>query len=107
MGKVITVNDNNFATEVLESNIPVLVDFGADWCGPCARQLPILEKFAEENKDKVKVVSIDIEEALSVTAKFGVKSVPSLLLFMGGEKVNTKVGLTSLADLGSFVSSKS
>ena len=106
MGDVITVNDKNFETEVLASNVPVLVDFGAEWCGPCARQLPILEKFASENQGKVKVVTIDIEEALSVTSKFGIKSVPSMLLFVDGKKVDMRVGLTNLADLTNFVLTK-
>lgn len=103
MGDVITVNDKNFETEVLASNVPVLVDFGAEWCGPCARQLPILEKFAAENQGKIKVVTIDIEEALSVTSKFGIKSVPTMLLFVDGKKVDMRVGLTNLTDLTNFV----
>lgn len=106
MGDVIAVDDKNFEAEVLASTVPVLVDFGAEWCGPCARQLPILEKFASENKGKVKVVSVDIEEALSVTSKFGIKSVPSILLFMSGQKVDMKVGLTTLVDLNNFVLTK-
>lgn len=106
MGDVIKVDDQNFEAEVLASAVPVLVDFGAEWCGPCARQLPILEKFATENKGKVKVVTVDIEEALDITSKFGIKSVPSMLLFVGGKKVDGKVGLTALADLNSFVLTK-
>jgi thioredoxin 1 len=106
MGDVTAVDDKNFEAEVLASTVPVLVDFGADWCGPCARQLPILEKFAAENKGKVKVVSVDIEEALTVTSKFGIKSVPSMLLFIGGQKVDSRVGLTTLVDLNSFVLTK-
>jgi thioredoxin 1 len=103
MSDVLTVNDNNFDTEVLAAKLPVLVDFGAEWCGPCARQLPIVEKFASENKDKVKVVTVDIEDALSVTSKFGIKSVPSMLLFIDGKKIDMKVGLISLSDLNAFL----
>lgn len=106
MGDVIIVDDKNFEAEVLASTLPVLVDFGAEWCGPCARQLPILEKFASENKGKVKVVKVDIEEALSVTSKFGIKSVPSMLLFVNGKKVDSRVGLTVLAELNNFVLTK-
>lgn len=106
MGDVIAVNDHNFETEVLASKIPVLVDFGAEWCGPCARQLPILEKFASEHQGKVKVVKIDIEEALVVTSKFSIKSVPSMLLFVDGKKVDMQVGLTNLAELNNFVLTK-
>jgi len=106
MGDVIVVNDKNFESEVLASTLPVLVDFGAEWCGPCARQLPILEKFASENKGKIKVVTVDIEEALSVTSKFSIKSVPSMLLFIDGKKIDMRVGLTVLADLNNFVLTK-
>ena len=106
MGGITAVDDKNFEAEVLGSNLPVLVDFGAEWCGPCTRQLPIMEKFAFEHKDKIKVVSIDIEEALSVTAKFGIKSVPSILFFIDGKKVDMRVGLTSLAELNNLVSIK-
>lgn len=105
MSNVVTVDDNNFETEVLQSDRPVLVDFSAVWCGPCQRQLPIIEKFASDNK-RVKVCKVDVDDAPKVAARLGIKSVPSLLLFNSGEKVGSKVGLTSLAALDNMVLEK-
>lgn len=100
------VDDSNFETEVLKSSVPVLVDFSATWCGPCQRQLPILQKFADANLDKIKVVKVDIDEAPEITSKLGIRGVPSMVLFNQGQKVDMKVGLTSLADLNNFVTTK-
>jgi len=93
------INDNNFEAEVINSEVPVLIEFGAVWCGPCKRQLPILEEFAESNKDSVKVLSLDIDESPVVTGKFNVRGVPTLMLFKDGKKVGVKVGLTTKAGL--------
>lgn len=106
MSDVINVDDNNFEKEVLKSDVPVLVDFSATWCGPCQRQHPILEKFATEQQDKVKVVIVDIDDAPNVTAKLGIRSVPSLMLFNAGEKIETKIGLTTLGELNNLITTK-
>jgi thioredoxin 1 len=98
------VDDKTFESEVLNSTLPVLVDFSAAWCGPCLKQLPILEKFAIDNSSKIKVVKIDIDESPVVAAKFGIKSIPSMLLFNQGKKLDMKVGLTSAAILNKWVS---
>lgn len=103
MSDVVSVNDSNFETEVLNAQVPVLVDFSATWCGPCQRQLPIMEKFASDNLTRIKVVTIDTDDSPAVAAKYGIKSVPSILLFNNGERVDTKVGLTSAASLQSWV----
>ena len=100
------VDDSNFETEVLKSSVPVLVDFSATWCGPCQRQLPILQKFADANANTIKVVKVDIDEAPEITSKLGIRGVPSMVLFNQGQKVDMKVGLTSLADLNNFVTTK-
>jgi thioredoxin 1 len=105
MTEIVHVDDSNFESEVLNSELPVLVDFSATWCGPCQRQLPILEKFAADNA-KVKVVKVDIDDAPNVTAKLGIRSVPSLVLFNLGKPVSTKVGLTSLSELSNLVLTK-
>ena len=106
MSDIVIVDDNNFETEVLQSRIPVLVDFSAIWCGPCQRQLPIVEKFAADNKNRVKVCKVDVDDAPGIASQLGIKSVPSIVLFHWGKKVDSKVGLTSLAALDNFVLEK-
>lgn len=106
MSNVIDVDDNNFESEVLNSTVPVLVDFSATWCGPCQRQTPIVEKFALEQNGTVKVCKVDIDDAPSVTAKLGIRSVPSLMLFNDGKRIDSRVGLTSLKDLNELLISK-
>lgn len=88
------VDDTSFEKEVLESEMPVLVDFSASWCGPCKRQLPIMEKFASDNTDKVKVVKVDIDDAPTFSNKFNIRGVPSIVLFHKGQVIDTKVGVT-------------
>ena len=102
MSNVVHVDDNNFEAEVLQSEVPVLVDFGATWCGPCQRQLPIVEKFATDNEN-VKVCKVDIDDAPAMAAKFGIRSVPTLMVFSDGASLGTKVGLSSLADISNFM----
>ncbi|CAB4196961.1 TrxA Thiol-disulfide isomerase and thioredoxins [uncultured Caudovirales phage] len=106
MSDVISVDDGNFESEVINSKLPVLVDFSAPWCGPCSRQLPILEKFAKDNLTKVKVVKIDIDECQALSSKYGIRSVPSLLLFNNGQNIGMKVGLLPQSALDQFVSEK-
>ena len=103
---VINVDDTNFETEVLQSKLPVLVDFSATWCGPCQRQLPIIEKFAADNENRVKVCTVDIDDAPAITSKLGIRGVPSIYLFNQGLKVDAKIGLTTLAALDGFVLEK-
>jgi thioredoxin 1 len=106
MSDFLCVDDSNFESEVINSKVPVLVDFSAVWCGPCQRQLPVLEKFAAAKADSLKIVKVDIDESPGIASRFGIRSVPTLLLFNQGQKVDMKVGLTSLADLDRFVLAK-
>ena len=106
MSDVVHVDDSNFEAEVLKSDKPVLVDFSATWCGPCKAQLPVVEKFATENKGNFKVCKVDIDEAPVLASKLGIRSVPSLFFFKEGLKIDSKVGLTSMAGLDTLVGKK-
>jgi thioredoxin 1 len=87
--------DGNFESEVIKSDVTVLVDFTATWCGPCKALAPIVEKVADEFEGKVKVGKLDIDANAEMTRKYGVRSVPTLLIFRGGEKIGQHVGLTT------------
>ena len=89
---VIELTDDNFESEVLKSNVPVLVDFTATWCGPCKALAPVVEKLADECAGTAKGGKLDIDDAPDVTKKFGVRSVPTLMVFAGGEKKHQHVG---------------
>ena len=86
------VSDATFDKEVLQSSEPVVVDFFAEWCGPCKAMAPALEAVATELKGKVKVVKIDVDENPSTTTKYGIQAMPTILLFKDGKVVNHKVG---------------
>src|SRR5512140_1896347 len=90
---------DNFDTEVLGSDTPVLVDFTATWCGPCKALAPIVDKIADEFQGKVKVGKLDIDANPQITAKYGVRSVPTVLVFKGGQQVGKHVGLTNRDNL--------
>ncbi len=92
-------NDAMFRSEVLESDKPVLVDFFATWCGPCRMVSPIVDEIAAERTDTLKVVKVDVDEAPSVAAAYGVMSIPTLIVFKGGEPVNTQVGAVPKAKI--------
>lgn len=106
MSELEYVDDSTFEAEVINSVLPVLVDFSANWCGPCQKQLPILEKFASSNLETLKIVKVDIDESPQIASSFGIRSVPSMILFKNGKKLDIKVGLTSLQELEKFVFQK-
>lgn len=93
----------NFDSEVLHSDVPVLVDFTATWCGPCKALAPIVEKIADEFVGKVKVGKLDIDASPALASKYGVRSVPMVLIFKGGEKIGQHVGLTTRDKLVSLL----
>lgn len=90
-----TFNDNNFEQEVLKSDIPVLVDFYADWCGPCKMMAPVVEQIAAEFAGKVKVGKINVDESQKVAQKYNIMSIPTFLVFKNGEVTDTLVGAVS------------
>nr|2YJ7_A Chain A, LPBCA THIOREDOXIN [synthetic construct]2YJ7_B Chain B, LPBCA THIOREDOXIN [synthetic construct] len=89
---VIEVTDENFEQEVLKSDKPVLVDFWAPWCGPCRMIAPIIEELAKEYEGKVKVVKVNVDENPNTAAQYGIRSIPTLLLFKNGQVVDRLVG---------------
>ena len=88
----IELNEKNFSEEVLKSSIPVLVDFWAEWCGPCRVVGPIVDQIADELKGKLKVAKVNVDDAQELAAQFNVMSIPTLLIFKGGAPVEQMVG---------------
>jgi thioredoxin 1 len=86
------VSDANFGEEVLSSKEPVLVDFWAEWCGPCRAIAPVLEELSSELQGKVKIVKLNVDENPSTTVKYGVRSIPTMILYKDGEPVDMKIG---------------
>ncbi|VVC76842.1 Thioredoxin-1 [Aquicella siphonis] len=97
------ISDASFENEVIESNIPVIVDFWAQWCGPCKALAPIIEDVASQYTDKVKFVKLDVDHNPSTPPKFGVRGIPTLILFKEGQVVATQVGLINKAELAKFI----
>ena len=92
-------NNDNFETEVLKSDIPVLVDFYADWCGPCKMMAPIVHQLAEAYAGQMKIGKLNVDQALLVAQKYRVMNIPTFIFFKGGEPIATLVGGMSKADL--------
>ncbi len=99
----IKVSDTSFDSDVLGSNDPVLVDFWAEWCGPCKQIGPALEEISEEMGDKIKIVKINVDENPNAPMQLGVRGIPALFLFKGGEVVSNKVGAAPKAALQSWI----
>lgn len=97
------ITSANFQTEVLESDVPVLVDFWAVWCGPCMTQGPIVEQVAEQFQGKARVGKLDVEAAGDIASKYGVMAIPTLMLFKNGEVVERMTGLRQAPELAAVL----
>ena len=95
---IVTLTDSNFDPEVVKSSTPVLVDFWAEWCGPCKMVAPILDELATEYNGKVKIAKLNIDDYQSLATQYGIRAIPTLLIFMQGQVVDQIVGLRSKKD---------
>ena len=92
MGDMLEVSDDSFDSEIIDSDMPAMVDFWAEWCGPCKMVSPVVEELAGEYKGKIKMAKMDVDKNRQTPARFGIRNIPTLMLFKGGEEVNRIVG---------------
>ena len=104
MSEIILTN-KNFEAEVLKSEIPVLVDFFATWCGPCKMLAPVISEISERYEGKIKVGKVNVDEENELAMKYEISSIPTLVLFKEGKVVNTKIGLCSKSEIESMINS--
>ncbi|MCZ8234363.1 MAG: thioredoxin TrxA [Inhella sp.] len=97
------VSDASFEADVLQSSTPVLVDYWAEWCGPCKMIAPVLDEVAASNQGKLQIAKMNVDENREVPAKFGIRGIPTLMLFKNGQLAATKVGALSKAQLQQFL----
>jgi thioredoxin 1 len=102
--KIVHVTDASFDSEVLNSELPVLVDFWAEWCGPCKMIAPVLDELADELDGKLKICKVDVDSNPDIPPKFGIRGIPTLIVFKDGNAEATKVGALSKTQLTEFVS---
>ena len=103
---VLEVSNDNFESEVVNSEKPVLVDFWAEWCGPCKQIAPVVEEIADEHSDKLKVCKMDVDANRETAAEYGIRSIPTLMIFNKGELVGTEIGALTKVQLDEFIRSK-
>ncbi len=103
MSNVLELNGQNFESEVVNSEVPVLVDFWAPWCGPCKQIGPIIEELAGEFEGQAKVGKVNVDNNQDLAAKFGIRGIPTVMLFKGGESVNNFVGMKPKQELADAI----
>jgi len=103
--QIVHLSDDSFESEVLKSSVPVLVDYWAEWCGPCKMIAPVLDEIAGEYADKIKVAKLNIDDNPNTPPKYGIRGIPTLMLFKDGEVEATKVGAVSKSQLTAFIDS--
>jgi thioredoxin 1 len=103
--KIVAVSDDNFEEEVLKSSAPVLVDYWAEWCGPCKMIAPVLDEIADEYEGKLKIAKLNIDDNPNTPPRYGIRGIPTLMLFKDGEVEATKVGAVSKSQLTAFIDS--
>ena len=104
-GAIVHISDSSFEQDVLQADGPVLVDFWAEWCGPCKMIAPVLEEISGDYAGKLKVCKMDVAANTATAPKYGVRGIPSLLIFNNGEVAGTKVGALSKSQLAAFIDS--
>ena len=103
--KIVHVTDDSFENEVLQSSAPVLVDYWAEWCGPCKMIAPVLDEIADEYEGRVKLAKLNIDDNPNTPPRYGIRGIPTLMLFKDGEVEATKVGAVSKSQLTAFIDS--
>jgi thioredoxin 1 len=101
--QIVYTSDANFQKDVLSSDVPVLVDYWAEWCGPCKMIAPILDEIAGDYQGKLKIAKVNVDENQQVTQKYGIRSIPTLMIFKGGSVQAQKVGAMSKSQLAAFI----
>ena len=100
---IVHISDTSFDSDVLQSDKPVLVDYWAEWCGPCKMIAPILEEFSDEYNEKLKIAKLDVDSNQSTAGKYGIRGIPTLMLFKDGNVVATHTGALTKSQLTAFI----